>query len=293
MSESEEKAQLVDYDSDECSERTSSSLENVGQDPTLKIKIEKNMDTLHSLSQFHKRLIHLTDKNNAGPSKTIDENKEEQELQVEMNNFSTPVKPDQSTNKDEGILNKTENTKAKIVSCEKMVMIGNKEFEDMKMLMVESNKQTREMAATLGRAAKRLEEVTHELVKALKMTVDGRIAELDREKAKLEATKVKDSHIVPNIPDRTQLDATNGNNNITRELNLVKDVLLLNQNKINIKREYKLTQKSNYNIWLDYLKSELTSCDLLDVIDENNSKENNLPNSIIQKRKCLVRDNYY
>ncbi|XP_074108749.1 uncharacterized protein LOC141533651 isoform X2 [Cotesia typhae] len=290
MSESEEKAQLVDYDSDGCSERTSSSLENVGQDPTLKIKIEKNMDTLHSLSQFHKGLIHLTDKNNAGPSKTTDENKEEQELQVKMNNFSTPVKPDQSTNKDEGILNKTENTKAKIVSCEKMVMIGNKEFEDMKMLMVESNKQTREMSATLGRAAKRLEEVTHELVKALKMTVDGRRAKLDRETAKIEATKVKDSHIVPNISDKTQLDATNGNNNITKELNLVKDALLLNQNKIKIRREYKLTQKSNYNIWFDYLKSELTSCDLLDVIDENNSKENNLPNSIIHKRKCLVRD---
>ncbi|XP_074096614.1 uncharacterized protein LOC141525845 isoform X1 [Cotesia typhae] len=149
------------------------------------------MDTLHSLSQFHKGLIHLTDKNNAGPSKTTDENKEEQELQVKMNNFSTPVKPDQSTNKDEGILYKTENTKAKIVSCEKMVMVGNKEFEDMKMLMVESNKQTREMSAELDRAAKRLEEVTHELVKALKMTVDGRRAELDREKAKIKATKLE------------------------------------------------------------------------------------------------------
>ncbi|XP_074114280.1 uncharacterized protein LOC141537287 [Cotesia typhae] len=99
MSESEEKAQLVDYNSDGSCERTSSSLENVGQNPTSKIKIEKNMDTLHSLSQFHKGLIHLTDKNDAGPSNITDENKEEQELQIKMNNFSTPVKPDQSTSK--------------------------------------------------------------------------------------------------------------------------------------------------------------------------------------------------
>ncbi|XP_044597564.1 uncharacterized protein LOC123274131 [Cotesia glomerata] len=192
MSESEEKAQLVDYDSDGSFEKTSSDLENVGQNPILKIKIEKNMGTLHSLSQFRKGLIHSTVNDNAGPSKTTDENKDEQELQVKMNNFSTPVESDQSTNiEDDNNKNKNENTKAKIVSCEKMVMVGSKEFGDMKMLMVESNKQTREMSATLGRAAKRLEEVTHELVKALKMTVDRRRAELDREKAKIEATKLE------------------------------------------------------------------------------------------------------
>jgi len=51
-----------------------------------------------------------------------------------------------------------------------------------------------------------------------------------------------------------------------------------------------LTQKSNIDIWLDYLKSELTSNDLLDVIDTKVKGPENLSEAKINKRKSLVRD---
>ena len=60
--------------------------------------------------------------------------------------------------------------------------------------------------------------------------------------------------------------------------------------KINVKREYKLTQKSNFYLWLDCLKSELTSNDLLDEIDSKTQGQENFSEQIVLKRKSLVRD---
>lgn len=60
--------------------------------------------------------------------------------------------------------------------------------------------------------------------------------------------------------------------------------------KINIKRDYKLTQKSNFDLWIDYLRSDLMSNDLLDVIDSKNKDPENLSANIIAKRKNIVRD---
>ena len=60
--------------------------------------------------------------------------------------------------------------------------------------------------------------------------------------------------------------------------------------KINVKREYKLTQKSNYHLWLDCLKSGLMSNNLLDVIDSKTRDQENLSEQIVLKRKSLVRD---
>ena len=60
--------------------------------------------------------------------------------------------------------------------------------------------------------------------------------------------------------------------------------------KINVKREYKLTQKSNFDLWVDCLKSELTSNDLLDVIDSKIQGQENLSKQNVLKRKSLVRD---
>ena len=39
--------------------------------------------------------------------------------------------------------------------------------------------------------------------------------------------------------------------------------------KFNIRREYKLTIRTPLNTWLDFLNSELTAHDLLDVIDDS------------------------
>ena len=47
--------------------------------------------------------------------------------------------------------------------------------------------------------------------------------------------------------------------------------------KFNIRREYKLTIETPLNIWLDFLTSELTAHDLLDVIDDSIQPSSNIP----------------
>ncbi|XP_074108552.1 uncharacterized protein LOC141533529 isoform X2 [Cotesia typhae] len=59
----------------------------------------------------------------------------------------------------------------------------------MKRLMLESNKQTQEMATSMERTARRLEEVSIAMLDALKVMTKGYKAELDREKTKAEAKK--------------------------------------------------------------------------------------------------------
>ncbi|XP_039307720.1 uncharacterized protein LOC120358237 isoform X1 [Solenopsis invicta] len=77
-----------------------------------------------------------------------------------------------------------------------------------------------------------------------------------------------------------------------RSLETIKNAikLELNNQRLHIKREYKLTQKYNFDLWMDYLKSELTNNDLLDVIDLSIKSPENLSELEIVKRKGLVRD---
>lgn len=63
-----------------------------------------------------------------------------------------------------------------------------------------------------------------------------------------------------------------------------------NSSQILIKRDYKLTQKSNFDLWFDCLKSELMSNDLLDVINSDVVGPENLTVFQSFKRKSLVRD---
>ncbi|XP_044599374.1 uncharacterized protein LOC123275356 [Cotesia glomerata] len=72
-----------------------------------------------------------------------------------------------------------------------MLMLGNTDLEDMKRFMLESNKQTQEMATSIGRTARRLEEVSYAMLDALKVMTKGYKAELDREKTKGEAAKLE------------------------------------------------------------------------------------------------------
>ena len=55
-----------------------------------------------------------------------------------------------------------------------------------------------------------------------------------------------------------------------------------------MKREYKLIQKSNFGLWVNCLKSELTN--LLDVIDSKIQGQENLSEQKVLKRKSLVRN---
>ncbi|XP_044574853.1 uncharacterized protein LOC123258732 isoform X1 [Cotesia glomerata] len=205
MSESDKKLTLVDYDSEGSFEKIEDS-GNAEKDPALQIKTEKTEDTLYSLSQFHKGLMQQT-KGNPDSSTKSSDIKDVKESLKRMNNFSTPVKPGQSTSTDDGtddrkneskdddtkddddFKDKSENTKIKIRSSKKMLMLGNKDLEDMKRLMLESNKQTQEIATSIARTARRLEEVSAAMLDALKVMTKGYKAELDREKTKAETAK--------------------------------------------------------------------------------------------------------
>ncbi|TGZ51681.1 Uncharacterized protein DBV15_12362, partial [Temnothorax longispinosus] len=64
----------------------------------------------------------------------------------------------------------------------------------------------------------------------------------------------------------------------------------LNNQRLHIRRKYKLTQKYNFDLWMDYLKSELMNNELLDVIDSNIESPENLTELKVAKRKSLVKD---
>lgn len=87
-------------------------------------------------------------------------------------------------------------------------------------------------------------------------------------------------------------ESSNEQANWNQSVQLIKSTLEneLISSKINIKRDYKLTQKSNFDLWQDYLKSELTSNDLLDVIDDNVRGPQDLSEMKSLKRKRIVRD---
>ena len=84
-------------------------------------------------------------------------------------------------------------------------------------------------------------------------------------------------------------DCNLGDNNLARILfrGLEGDV---SSTKLLINRDYKLTPKSSFDLWIDYLRSELISNDFLDVIDSQIDAPQNLNETKISKRKNFVRD---
>uniref|UniRef100_A0A1Y1LTU8 CCHC-type domain-containing protein n=1 Tax=Photinus pyralis TaxID=7054 RepID=A0A1Y1LTU8_PHOPY len=60
--------------------------------------------------------------------------------------------------------------------------------------------------------------------------------------------------------------------------------------RFSIKRNYKLTQKVPLNVWYDYLNSELSAYDVLNVINENPSQTKFYSSEELQRRKHVVRD---
>ena len=103
-------------------------------------------------------------------------------------------------------------------------------------------------------------------------------------------------------PDHTNNSETEINNTETNQNNIIGEINQTFKNfsqtleanktksKLNINRDYKLTQKGVLNVWLDYLHSELRSNDLLDIIDEKVRVSVNLDESEVEKRTSLIRD---
>ena len=81
---------------------------------------------------------------------------------------------------------------------------------------------------------------------------------------------------------------TNLNNTL---ISLKNSIDKSNKNKLEIYRDYKLTGKLSFILWFDYLKSELKSKDLLDVIDPTSTTiANDLTISERVEKENLVRD---
>ena len=146
-----------------------------------------------------------------------------------------------------------------------------------------------------------------QLMADMKVLVEGqqKLAETLLDMQKVEVRRLE---VTPHLLNSTQTDSQD-NINLDSEMNnsVIQPDFLgeLNQtfknlrqsfdaksgnNKLNIKRDYKLTQKVALNVWLDYLNSELRSNDLLDIIDDKTLQPPNLELHDLEKRKSLVRD---
>ncbi|KAL1509337.1 hypothetical protein ABEB36_004093 [Hypothenemus hampei] len=116
-------------------------------------------------------------------------------------------------------------------------------------------------------------------------------ATLETEKIKLKQLEIKKTSTGKRSVEDDVLKESN-QGFIDKSMQVIKTTIEtgINNNKINIKRDYNLSQKTNFELWLDYLKSELQSNDLLDVIDDSIKNTENYSEYMIQKRKGLVRD---
>ena len=119
-------------------------------------------------------------------------------------------------------------------------------------------------------------------------------------------SKTSNNHpktLFPIHPPNHNLPGNNGsNNNITTKTNtcleeynantilqsfLEKSLITKNPNW---KRDYKLSRQTQFNLWLDLLKSELQTNDLLDVIDLTVDKSAIFTTEQQSKRNLLARD---
>ena len=97
--------------------------------------------------------------------------------------------------------------------------------------------------------------------------------------------KRKGSEVKTVNSKRPRKEESGQNDEIRKELDEIKRNLEdKNLSKVSVKRDYKLTQNSNLDLWTDRLRSELLVNDMLVVIDSPNSSNATL------KRKGLVRD---
>ncbi|XP_077260422.1 uncharacterized protein LOC143896412 [Temnothorax americanus] len=162
------------------------------------------------------------------------------------------------------------------------------------------------LVAKMDKAMQMLDKIMTKVTGMMENMVEISHLNLEKEKVKLRSLKVNNKNTQNSVQNdittvkelevesrKRKLDETRvcsaGKN---RSLETIKSAieLELNSQRLHIRREYKLTQKSNFNLWMDYLKSELMNNDLLDVIDSNIESPKNLSELKVAKRKCLVRD---
>ena len=159
-----------------------------------------------------------------------------------------------------------------------MGFIGNSKIYEMQEKLIARNEAaTEKMAATLTTLGK-IMEGTKSMMSNLVQNI-----EVDFESKKRKSNESIDLRKV------RVLDTENNDklNKCLQFINKVEDDSTNHQ--ICIKGDYKLTQKSNLDIWLDYLKHDLLNLYLLDVIDSTVQGPENLSEIKTLKRKNIVR----
>ncbi|XP_071641811.1 uncharacterized protein [Temnothorax longispinosus] len=170
-----------------------------------------------------------------------------------------------------------------------------------KMLYEKQEKMVDKMESVV----KMLDKVMTQATSMMENMVEVAHVNLEKEKLKIRRLEVNKQNTQSKVengiqtvkesevePKKKKLDETICSVEKNRSLETIKSALEieLNSQRLHIRREYKLTQKSNFDLWMDYLKFELMNNDLLDVIDSNIESPENLSELKVAKRKSLVRD---
>ncbi|XP_071576351.1 uncharacterized protein, partial [Temnothorax nylanderi] len=169
-------------------------------------------------------------------------------------------------------------------------------YEKQEQLVAKMDAVSNKLEASL----KTLEKVMAKANSMMENMVEVSIANLEKERIKLRRLEVNNKNTQSSVENSIQTvkelevesKTTVCSAGKDRNLETIKSAIEieLNSQRLHIRREYKLTQKSNFDLWMDYLKSELMNNDLLDVIDSNIEGPENLSELKVAKRKSLVRD---
>lgn len=162
------------------------------------------------------------------------------------------------------------------------------------------------MSNKLEVSLKILEKVMAQANSMMENMVEVSLTNLEKERVKLRSLEINNKNTQSSVENSIQtvkeLEVESKKRKLdeitvcsaekNRGLETIKSALEvgLNSQRLHIRREYKLTQKSNFDLWMDYLKSELLNNDLLDVIDSNIESPENFSELKVAKRKSLVRD---
>lgn len=243
-------------------------------------------------------------------SEISDDSNGELELNIDSHSFRLVDYEDDSSNS-QGFVNERNKRKVQILDDKRVGLIDkNKECsESLESISLDERQNTlmKHTEGTLNKLSNVVDKMSNVMSGANAML--NKISEIS--KSTLEAERIRLHRL--EIQRSMQIGSTKKcekenravDNNVkehnkindnqeflTKSMQSIKKTIEteFNSSKINIKREYKLTQKSNFELWMDYLNSELQSNDLLDVIDSNIDCPANLSENVILKRKSLVRD---
>ena len=131
------------------------------------------------------------------------------------------------------------------------------------------------------------------------LLVRTNLLEEAREKVtNIHSSTAQNVYVNPNVLDMSIISQnnlmlnSNLSNKLAESLDSLKDTIESSKcnNDSSVSRKYILNSKSDINIWLDKLNSELSSKDLLDVIDPNISEPPNLNENMWLKRKEVVKN---